>query len=130
MHNTYLLHDGVDVSRVEGLLQFLTLRDFSLRDVHEDVGDLEDIVDVGLYTAAPFLDFVLVAGDLEALAAFLEANDGNVREPAARLLGVQRSGQNNHTVDALDLIRRLVDGHFVVVVVEAGSEEDVRDGEH
>lgn len=89
---TYLLHDRVNVGRAEGLLQFLALRNLSLRDVHEDVGDLEDIVDVGLYTAAPFLDFVLVASDLEAFAALFEANDRDVREPAARLLGVQRSG--------------------------------------
>ena len=34
-------------------------------DIHEDVGDLEDVIDVGLDAAPPFLHFVLVACNLD-----------------------------------------------------------------
>jgi hypothetical protein len=44
-------------------------------DVQEDVGDLEDIIEVFLYAVAPFEDFVLVAGYFEALFAFFETDE-------------------------------------------------------
>jgi hypothetical protein len=42
-----------------------------LRDIQEDIWYLKDIVKVFFYAVAPLEDFVLVAGDLEALFAFL-----------------------------------------------------------
>ena len=82
-------------------------RELALRDVHEDVGDLEDVIEVRLDAVAELLDFVLVACDLpseqsdtapdrvvasdgglgtnlKALPALLETDDGDVCEPAAR----------------------------------------------
>ena len=40
------------------------LGEFTFGDVHENVGNLEDIVDVGFDAVTPFLDFVLVTCDL------------------------------------------------------------------
>ena len=37
---------------------------FALRDVHENVGNLENVVDIGFDAVTPFLDLVLVACDL------------------------------------------------------------------
>ena len=66
---THLLDDSVGVSSLEGLLEFVTFGELAFRDVNEDVGNLEDVIDVGLDTASPFLDLVLVACDLRAASA-------------------------------------------------------------
>jgi hypothetical protein len=47
-------------------------------DVEEDVGDLEDIVEVFLYAITPFEDFVFVAGYFEALFAFFETYERDI----------------------------------------------------
>ena len=113
MHTTYLLNDRVGVRRAERLLQILALGQFALRDVDEHVRNLKHIVDVGLYSAAPFLHFVLVACDLEPLAALLEAYDGDVREPVGdKLSGVPKAKLDSERTDiTLDLVGRLVDLH-------------------
>lgn len=50
------------------------------RDVEEDVGDLQDVVDVFLVAGPPFEDFVLVARDFEALLGLFVAHEGDVGE--------------------------------------------------
>ena len=64
MRETHLLDDGVGVGGVEGLLELVALGELALGDVHEHVRDLEDVIDVGLDAAPPFLHLVLVARDL------------------------------------------------------------------
>ena len=61
MSVTHLLDDGASVSGVERLLELVALGELALGDVHEHVRDLEDIIDVGLDAAPPFLHLVLVA---------------------------------------------------------------------
>jgi len=47
-------------------------------DREEDVGDLEDIVEVGFDAGAVLKDFVFVAGDFETLLALFESYEGDV----------------------------------------------------
>ena len=61
---THLLDDGVCVGGVERLLELVALGELALGDVYEHVRDLEDVIDVGLDAAPPFLHFVLVACNL------------------------------------------------------------------
>ena len=107
----HLLDDSVGVSSLESLLEFVAFGELAFRNVHEDVGDLEDVIDVGLDTASPFLDLVLVACDLraasapcarqvllnmrylEAFATLLQSDDGDVCKPRriGQWLGVCRT---------------------------------------
>ena len=63
---TDLGYDGVLVCCAERLLEVLVPRELALGDVDEDVGDLEDVIEVRLYACAELLDLVLVACDLWA----------------------------------------------------------------
>lgn len=88
----------------EGLLEVGRRRRLALGHVQKDVGDLQDVVEIGLDAGAPFEHFVLVAGDLEPLLALFESDEGDV-------------GQ-------FDLVGGLLDRHFgggcVVVAKEYG----------
>ena len=87
-------------------------------DIHEDVGDLEDVIDVGLYAAPPLLYLVLVAGNLpacqryhererrepphylKAFAALLQADDRDICKPEVgqvRLTATRERGGVYHT---------------------------------
>ena len=62
----------------KSLLQVGCWGGLALGDGEEDVGDLEDVVEICFYAAAVFEDFVLVASDLEALLALFEADERNI----------------------------------------------------
>lgn len=51
------------------------LRHLAFRYVHKYVGDLEDVIKVRLDSSAPFLDFVLIACDLEEGLEFCYSPD-------------------------------------------------------
>lgn len=61
----YLFDDGIAIGGVECFLQILTFRQLAFGYVHEHVGNLQDVIDVGFNTTSPFLHFVLVTCDLE-----------------------------------------------------------------
>ena len=83
-------------------MELVALGELAFRDVHKYIGYLEDIIDVGLDAASPFLDLILVACDLrvvsascakrmmlnvrylEAFASLLQSDDGDVCKPAMR----------------------------------------------
>ena len=54
-------------------------------DIHEDVGDLEDVIDVCLYAAPPLLYLVLVAGNLPACQRYHERERRDPRSTSKRL---------------------------------------------
>ena len=60
----HLFHDVVRLRGAETFLEVLVLGHLAFRNVHEDVHNLKDVIDVGLDSVAPFLDFVLVACNL------------------------------------------------------------------
>ena len=62
--HAYLLDDSVSVRGPKAFLKVLALGDLPFRDVDEDIGDLEDVIEVCLYAIAVLLDLVLVARDL------------------------------------------------------------------
>jgi hypothetical protein len=62
--STHLFDDVILLGGAEAFLQVLVLGELAFGDVDEDVGDLEDVIDVCLDARAPFLNFVLVACDL------------------------------------------------------------------
>lgn len=61
-----------------------------LGHILEDALDLQDLVKVGLHPVAPVHHLVAVAGDLEALARLVKADDGDVRQPHLRLAETAR----------------------------------------
>lgn len=63
--------DLVDVGRAKSFLELRSGRGRTFGDVGKDLGDLQDLGQVGLVPLAVLFDFVLVAGDLEPFACFL-----------------------------------------------------------
>ena len=63
--HAYLLDDSVSVRGPKAFLKVLALGDLPFRDVDEDIGNLEDVIEVCLYTAPVLLHFVLVTCDLD-----------------------------------------------------------------
>ena len=61
----HLLDDSVSVRRPKAFLKVLALGNLPFRDVDEDIGNLEDVIEVCLYTAPVLLHFVLVTCDLD-----------------------------------------------------------------
>ncbi len=62
----------------EGFCEILGWRCLAFADGEEDVGNLEDIIEVCFYAGAVFENFVFVAGDFEAFLSFLKSYEGNV----------------------------------------------------
>ena len=60
----YLFDNLVGIRRPKGLLKVLVLRHLSLRDVHEDIADLEDVIQVCLDAIPVLLHLVLIACNL------------------------------------------------------------------
>ena len=60
----HLFHDVVRLRGAETFLEVLVLGHLAFRNVHEDVHNLKDVIDVCLYAAPPLLHFVLIACDL------------------------------------------------------------------
>lgn len=126
---THLLHYRVLVGGAEGLLQVLVLCGLALRNVHEYVGDLQDVIEVGLDTVPPFLDLILVASYLRKMRrspqivrchAFLRTSNRfppffrRTIETLVSLRGrtsVRICTASEETGCALYLTRWLLDGH-------------------
>jgi hypothetical protein len=68
----YLETNLILIVDAECVDQVLFLGHLTLAHVHEYRVGLQDVVEVRVDLVAPRYDFVLVAGDLEAMAAFLE----------------------------------------------------------
>ena len=59
----------------ESLGKVLCGRCLPFADGKKDVGNLEDVIEVGLDTTSVFEDLVLVAGDLEAFFTFFQTDE-------------------------------------------------------
>ena len=71
----HLFHDVVRLRGAETFLEVLVLGHLAFRNVHEDVHNLKDVIDVGLDSVAPFLDFVLVTCNLQPYQCRVQASN-------------------------------------------------------
>ena len=74
----YNQHDLIARLAREGLFEVLIGCDLAFRNVEEDVGDLQDVVEVLFRTGAIFEDFVFIARDFKALFALLYAHERDI----------------------------------------------------